>query len=75
VSGSPGLYALGGRLAGVGSAGWRSQRGLLSDDGQDLGGEQLDRAGGVGEGKPTEADLGEEAVVAEQRSGWPGMAR
>ena len=29
-------------------------------------GEQLDRAGGVGEGKPTEADLGKEAVVAEQ---------
>ena len=39
---------------------------LAADDGEDLGGEQLDGAGGVGEGEATEADLGEEAVVAEE---------
>lgn len=40
--------------------------GFTSHDREDLGGEQFDGARGVGVGESTEADLGEEAVVAEE---------
>ena len=41
-------------------------RSLAENDGEDVGGEEFDGAGGVGEGEAAEADLGEESVVAEE---------
>jgi hypothetical protein len=44
----------------------RAPERLRAADRDDLGGEQLDGPGGLGEREAAEADLGEEPVVAEQ---------